>query len=80
MSTFILSIETAPGKAMQYPWHFGTIEHIARACALAVYRDRVKAGLPTYTIALIRDCKIFDVFDGAEWHSVAVAKWFSETE
>jgi hypothetical protein len=69
MSTFILSIETNV-RTYQHPYHLGTIESVARKCASDIF-DHLKPqinGEYIVSVALIRDGKLFDVYDG-EWHS-----------
>lgn len=64
---FTLSIETTC-RNYQHPFHLGTIEHVARTCAEEIFRRQRPE--PIVTVALIRDRKIFDVFDGT---------WFNDT-
>ena len=66
---FCLSIETAPGKSEQYGFHLGTDEKLARQIAEEKFTLRVANGLPVVTVALMRNRKIVDVFDG---------KWFNQ--
>lgn len=68
MTTFTLSIEPVGGSAFQHPYHLGTDERIAREFAEEIFRNRVETGRPTVTVALIRDRRIVDVFDGS-WDS-----------
>lgn len=67
--TFTLSIEPTGQPAFQHGFHLGTIESVARQCAEDIFRNRNANDQLTCTVALIRDRKIFDVFDG---------KWASE--
>jgi hypothetical protein len=66
---FTLSIEDQPGSSFRHPFHLGTIEQVARDCAERAYFDRVYSGQPVVTVALIRDRKLFDCFDGFTWSS-----------
>lgn len=68
MSTFTLSIEATAGQSFQHHFHLGTIESVARDCAADIFRARVRNSLPVVTVALIREGRIFDVFDG-RWNS-----------
>lgn len=72
-STFTLSIEPIEGRAYQHGYHLGTIESVARKCAEDIYWSKRKSG-GVRTVALMRDRKIFDVFDG-EWSS---DRWFTD--
>ncbi len=65
---FILSIETTSGVSHQHGFHLGTDETLARQIAEERFHGRVAAGLPVVTVALLRDHRIVDVFDG---------KWFN---
>lgn len=69
VSTFCLSIETAPGQSHQYGYHLGTIEAIARQCVVDRFAAHVRHGLPVVTMALMRDGRIVDVFHGSKWDS-----------
>jgi hypothetical protein len=66
MSTFTLSIEPVDGATFQHPFHLGTIEDIARKLAEETFHGRNAYGKHTITVALMRDRKIIDVFDG-QW-------------
>lgn len=70
-SPFCLSIEVAAGQAVQHGFHLGTDERLARQIAEEKFHARVKHGLPVVTVALMRDRKVVDVFDG---------KWFNDCE
>jgi hypothetical protein len=65
---FTLSIETEAGKAHQYGFHLGTYEPLARQIAQERFHARVNNGYPTVTVALIRNGRLFDCYDG-QWHS-----------
>lgn len=69
-SPFVLSIEVAAGRSIQYGFHLGTDERLARQIAEEKFNARVAHGLPVVTVALMRDRRIVDVFDG---------KWFNAT-
>lgn len=78
MSPFILSIEPTEGKSFQYGFHLGTIEPIARGCAEDIFKNYTKGGKITIrTVALMRDGKMFDCFDG-DWASVVHNAAFDE--
>jgi hypothetical protein len=65
---FTLSIEPVEGAVFVHGFHLGTIEKVARDCAADIFANRNNYGSPTRTVALIRDGKLFDVFDGT-WSS-----------
>ena len=65
-SPFTLSIEPTGKSAFQHPFHLGTNEVIARQIAVEMFHGRNQAGDYTCTVALIRDRKIVDFYDG-EW-------------
>jgi hypothetical protein len=67
MSPFVLSIEPTGKPSVQYGFHLGTDERVARQIAEEIFHKRVTYG-PICTVALIRDRKIVDVYDGA-WSS-----------
>ena len=65
---FTLSIETDAGTYV-HGFHLGAIEPTARALAADAYCNLIpKIGQYIRTVALIRDHKIEDVFDG-QWYS-----------
>jgi len=64
-AVFTLSIEPTEGRAFQHGFHLGTIETIARREAEDRFNGRNASGLYTRTVALIRDGRIVDVFDGS---------------
>jgi hypothetical protein len=63
-TTFTLSIEETAGNSFLHGFHLGTDERLARQIAEEVFNARVKYGQPIVTVALIRDRKLVDVFDG----------------
>lgn len=65
---FQLSIEPVEGPSFMHGFHLGTIESIARQIASEMFHARNKYDLPTRTVALLRDHKLFDVYDGV-WSS-----------
>jgi hypothetical protein len=65
---FLISIEPAEGKSFVHGFHAGTIERVARTLVEDMFRGRNAAGLWTRTVALVRDGKLFDTFDG-RWAS-----------
>jgi len=67
--TFTMSIEAPEGRSHMHPYHLGTIESIARTCAVDKFHAMTKCGQSVVTIALIRDGRIFDVYYGNGWHS-----------
>jgi hypothetical protein len=72
--TFTLSIEPIEGKTYQYHYHLGTIESVARECAINVFANANKYSGNGYmfgarTVALIRNGKMFDCFMGDKWSS-----------
>jgi len=70
-STFTLSIEPTNGAAFQHGFHLGTDEAVARGIAEERFAGRNAYGLHTRTVALVRNGRLFDVFDGA-WSSTVV--------
>ena len=62
--TITMSIEPIDGPAYQHGFHLGTIESIARQ----IVEETFAARRDVRTIALIRDRRILDVFDGT-WDS-----------
>jgi hypothetical protein len=69
MSTFTMSIETTEFQSHQHPYHLGTNESVARICVEDCFHARLKHVMPTLTIALMRDGKVFDVYYGRQWNS-----------
>ncbi len=63
---FTLSIEPLNGKAFQYGFHLGTDERLARQIAEEKFHARNKHGMPTVTVALLRNGKMVDCYDG-QW-------------
>jgi hypothetical protein len=64
-TTFTLSIEPQDGKAYQHGFHLGTIEETARSLAEEIFHHNIAK---PRTVALIRDRRIYDVYDG-RWSS-----------
>lgn len=75
--TFTLSIEETHGRSRVHGFHLGTIESVARACAVDIYNARIVAGLPVVTVALIRDSAIVDVYGNGSWGDDDQAKLFA---
>jgi len=75
MSTFTLSIEDTYGHSFQHGFHLGTDKALARQIAEERFHARIKHGLPVVTVALIRERKLVDCFDG-EWESER--QWWDE--
>src|SRR5215475_2883811 len=78
-NTFYLSIEPVAGGAFCYWYHLGTIESVARDCAARIFAERNASPyrqdlqshvMKTRTVALYRNGRMFDVFDGV---------WFNQT-
>ena len=67
MKPFEMSIETTEGNSFKNGFHLGTDESLARAIVMERYAARVNAGVPTVTIALMRDGRIVDVWMGDRW-------------
>jgi hypothetical protein len=76
-SVFCLSIEPVNGKTFVHGYHLGTIESVARQIAEKTFRtrnklhpftDHARNSYTTRTVALIRDGKLFDIYDGT-WAS-----------
>lgn len=68
-NVFEMSIEEVCGrKAIRSGFHLGTIECVARSLCTERFAGRVKAGMPTVTIALMQAGRMVDVFDG-RWES-----------
>ena len=67
---FTLSVETDAGT-YTHGFHLGTIEADAVWYAedFIKHRKRLKIGTRIITVALIRDGKMFDCFDGVVWSS-----------
>lgn len=68
-SPFLLSIEPTGGKAFVAPFHLGTELSVAMSLAAERFAGRNAYGLPTCTVALLRDHKLVAVYDG-EWSKV----------
>jgi hypothetical protein len=71
MGPFILSIEPVAGPTYRHGFHLGTDEAVARQIAEETYRSlRRHPGTvcAVRTVALIRDERLVDVFDG-RWDS-----------
>ena len=61
---FILSIETIAGKAFVHGYHLGTDEKLARQIAEERFHSRIANNLPVVTVAIMRNYKMVDCFDG----------------
>lgn len=66
--TFTLSIEETAGTSRQHGFHLGTDERLARQIAEEKFHAMRKHAMPIVTVALIREHRLFDVYDGC-WHS-----------
>jgi hypothetical protein len=76
-SPFVLSIETTSGQSIQHGFHLGTDERLAREIAAEKFHARVRHGLPVVTVALLRDRKLVDVYDGT-WFNADTRAWWDE--
>jgi uncharacterized protein (UPF0254 family) len=63
---FILSVEPCKGETYKHGYHLGTDEKVAKEFAQEVFK-RVNTETGCYTVALMRNGRIFDVFDGRDW-------------
>jgi len=61
-SCFVLSIEPQSGNSFRHGFHLGTDSRVARDIAEGYFREN-----GAKTVALMRDRKIFDLFDGRTW-------------
>ncbi len=66
---FCMSIETTAGVSHLHGFHLGTDEQLARKIVEEKFSARLIWKLPTYTIALTRNRRMVDVFDGKDWHN-----------
>lgn len=64
---FTLSIEPTGKPAFVHGFHLGTDEVVARKIAVEMFDARNKAGDWTCSVALIRDRKLFAIYNG-EWN------------
>ena len=62
VSCFVLSIEPQTGRSFRHGFHLGTDLRVAREIAVEYFVANAAK-----TVALMRDRKIFDLFDGREW-------------
>ena len=78
MATFTLSIEPVEGRSFMHPYHLGTIESVARDCAVNIFKSRNSSPyakdhkgrcMTVRTVALIKEGKMFDCFMGDKWSS-----------
>jgi hypothetical protein len=82
MNPFVLSIEPTEGKTFQHGYHLGTDERLARKIAEETFTARNGAAINhpsmwTRTVALMRDGRLFDTFDG-RWASDMHDRAFAE--
>lgn len=78
-SMFTMTIEPVTGgPAVEHGFHLGTDETVARQ--LAEERCRHGVAPEARTVALHRDGRIIDVFDGGEWQSDLLARTFADEE
>ena len=72
MAPFLLSIEPTEGESFIYGFHLGTDERDARKAAEDIFKHRRwferRRNVTIRTVALKRDGKLFDVYDG-QWNS-----------
>lgn len=71
VNPYLLSIEPTGKKSYIHGYHLGTNEKIAREFAEYLFRARNNCNQFTTSVALMREGKIVDVYDGA-WHSELV--------
>ena len=76
---FTLSIEPTEGKSYLHPFHLGTDGAIAREFAREVW-TRVNKERGCVTVALIREGKLYDVWDGVQWHNALVERAFGDIQ
>lgn len=84
---FVLSVETDAGT-YQDGFHYGWDEKIARSMAVEFHHCRKvqhaklapKGATRILTVALMKDGKIVDTFDGYEWASDIMDRWEREEE
>ncbi len=70
MPPFTVSIEPVNRPCYAYGYHLGHDEILAKNFVRGMWRDYdAHHGQGLYTIALMRDGKIHDVFDGRDWFS-----------
>lgn len=74
MQPFTLSIEETHGKSVQYGFHLGTDEKLARKIAEEKFHARVKYNIPVVTVALMRNKKMIDCYNG-KWASEDYTAW-----
>jgi hypothetical protein len=65
---YILSIEPIEGETFQHKFHLGTDIGVAKKIAVEMFHARNQQNMPTRTVALLRDNKIVDCYDG-KWSS-----------
>jgi hypothetical protein len=76
-STFTLSIEPTGKPAYQHGFHLGTEETLARKIAEEIFTGRNAVGQFTCTVALLRDRRIVDIYDGT-WQSDRAGRLYME--
>ena len=64
---FVASIEPCNGPTFQHGYHLGTNETIAREFVREIFTRHTQAGTGLYTVALLRNGHIVDVWDGRDW-------------
>ena len=74
---FTLSVEPVEGETYQHPFHLGTQWELARTIAEERFRATNHHRGLAKTVALKREGKIFDVFDG-EWASDRANRMWDE--
>lgn len=81
MSTFTASIETYDNGTFQYGFHLGTCERTARECVKSLmglrYHSRL-GRIRVATVALMRDGRMVDCFDGDDWQSEMLDQMYAE--
>lgn len=74
---FTLSIEPSNGPVRLHPYHLGTDGAIARDFARMIWA-RVNRAEGCQTVALMRDGKLYDTWDGMAWQSVIINRAFGD--
>lgn len=74
---FTLSVEPVEGETYQHPFHLGTDWRLAREIAEERFRATRHHRGQAKTVALKREGKIYDVFDG-EWASDRTDRMWDE--
>lgn len=76
---FTLSIEPCNRPVFLHGYHLGTDPKVARQFAEEIFTRHHDSGTSLYTVALMRDGQMFDVYDGRDWFSNEMERLY-ETE